>query len=172
MTLLESVIFFIPAGIGNMAPVLAAKMPGLRTLQAPIDFGKSWRGARILGDHKTWRGLVSGIIAGGLTALVLKWTGLYDPSWLSTAIIGSLLGFGALVGDSVKSFFKRRVGIASGKTWFPFDQIDYIIGGLLFIAPLKHLNLQQIAAILISYFLLHLLSTNIGYWLRLKKSPI
>ena len=30
----------------------------------PIDFGRLWRGKRILGDGKTWTGLIGGISAG------------------------------------------------------------------------------------------------------------
>jgi hypothetical protein len=32
--------------------------------------------------------------------------------------------------DSVKSFVKRRVGIAPGAPWIPFDQLDFVIGAL------------------------------------------
>jgi len=38
--------------------------------------------------------------------------------------------FGALLGDIVESFFKRRKGIERGKDWIPFDQLDFIIGVL------------------------------------------
>ena len=172
MTLFEAVVFFIPAGIGNMVPVFAAKLPVIRKYDAPIDGGKSWRGIRLLGDHKTWRGLCTGIAGGALTAAALHWTGLFDPNIVMTIVIGAALGAGALVGDSIKSFFKRRIGVASGKTWFPFDQIDYIVGGLVFVAPFVRFSVEQMLTILLSYFLLHLLSTTIGYHLRLKNDPI
>jgi CDP-2,3-bis-(O-geranylgeranyl)-sn-glycerol synthase len=48
--------------------------------------------------------------------------------WLS---LGFLLGLGAMAGDAAKSFFKRRLGIAPGHPWIPFDQIDFQIGALL-----------------------------------------
>ena len=40
--------------------------------------------------------------------------------------------FGALIGDIIESFFKRRVGIERGKNWIPFDQLDFILGVLFF----------------------------------------
>ncbi len=172
MSIFEAVLFFLPAGAGNMAPVLVAKMPVLSKWKTPIDFGKSWRGIRIFGNNKTWRGLASGTLAGAFVALVFQQTNLYDTSLLQTALMGAALGFGALVGDAVESFFKRRLRIESGNSWFPFDQTDYIIGGLLFVAPLKHLELRDVITIFISYFLLHLLSSYIGYLLKFKSKPI
>ena len=32
----------------------------------PVDFGKSWKGKRLLGDGKTWRGFIGGALIGGL----------------------------------------------------------------------------------------------------------
>jgi len=46
-------------------------------------------------------------------------------------IIGSIC-FGALIGDIIKSFFKRRIGKKRGQDWIPFDQIDFILGVLFF----------------------------------------
>jgi CDP-2,3-bis-(O-geranylgeranyl)-sn-glycerol synthase len=40
--------------------------------------------------------------------------------------------FGALLGDIIESFFKRRVGRKRGEDWIPFDQIDFILGVLFF----------------------------------------
>jgi CDP-2,3-bis-(O-geranylgeranyl)-sn-glycerol synthase len=83
-----------------------------------------------------------------------------------------LLSFGALFGDMVKSFFKRQLGVASGKSWFPFDQIDYIVGGLAFSAIVVRLEATQYISVLVVWFALHLISSYIGYLLKLKKDPI
>ena len=58
--------FFLPAGIANMSPILVANLPGLKRLKAPMDFGLTFRGQRVFGTHKTWRGFVVGIIAATL----------------------------------------------------------------------------------------------------------
>jgi CDP-2,3-bis-(O-geranylgeranyl)-sn-glycerol synthase len=42
------------------------------------------------------------------------------------------LCFGALLGDIVESFFKRRIGRDRGQDWIPFDQLDFIVGALVF----------------------------------------
>src|ERR1039457_3892121 len=62
--------FFLPAGLGNAAPIIAAKFPGLKNWTFPLDGYATFRGKRLLGDHKTVRGLVSGILIGMLTAFL------------------------------------------------------------------------------------------------------
>lgn len=53
--------FFAPAGVANVTPILVAKLPGLREWSAPMDFGFTYRGKRVFGKHKTWRGFITGV---------------------------------------------------------------------------------------------------------------
>ena len=87
-------------------------------------------------------------------------------NWLS---IGFLLGIGAITGDSVKSFFKRRFNIKPGKPWIPFDQTDFIIGALLFISIIYIPELKIIIAALVVSFILHITVSHIAYYLKLRK---
>jgi len=136
---IQALWLVLPAYIANASALLVGG-------GKPIDFGKKWKdGKRILGDGKTWRGLVSGAIVGmtggfGLSVVAIyannsefSFLGLSDFGRypLMIPVIGSIC-FGALFGDIVESFFKRRVGIARGKDWIPFDQIDFIFGALIF----------------------------------------
>lgn len=169
---LAAFLFFLPAAIANATPVIANKVPLLKNWKTPLDLHKTWRGQRLLGTNKSWRGLVTGTLFGGLTALLVgALTSVSDPS-LSTFLLGSVIGFGALVGDAVESFFKRQRGIGAGRSWFPFDQIDYIIGGLVFVYPITRLPLGTIAMIFITFFGLHLLGAYVGYLTGLKDKPI
>ncbi|MEK9177441.1 MAG: CDP-archaeol synthase, partial [Patescibacteria group bacterium] len=116
MTLfLTTLWLLIPAGIANMVPVLVARVP---FLDIPIDGALTWRGHRITGDHKTVRGFVFGTAAGALTSYIEyliypAFAGLIavDYAALSPVLLGFALGLGALLGDSVKSFFKRQIGV-------------------------------------------------------------
>lgn len=174
--------FFAPAGFANAAPVFANKIPVLNQWKTPIDFGKSYRGKRILGDNKTWRGFCFGVLIAALTLLLQKY--LYaNNTWLQETItvvnystitvwLGVLLGAGALLGDAVESFFKRQASVPSGEAWFPFDQIDYIIGGILLSSLVVTLSPAYNAAILLVWFGLHLISSYIGFLLGLKDKPI
>jgi CDP-2,3-bis-(O-geranylgeranyl)-sn-glycerol synthase len=180
--ILLAIWFFLPAGLANVAPVLAMKIPLTNRLAYPLDFGKSIGGKRIFGDHKTFRGLIFGII----TAIVVVWLQIFafnnygfinnniniDYTRINPLILGGLLGFGSLAGDALKSFFKRRTNIKPGSSWFPFDQIDYIIGGVLFSLAYIQLSAWVYFWILLIWFLLHPISTFVGYLFKLKDSPI
>lgn len=181
-TTLFALWFFLPAGLANAAPVFANKIPGLNRWTTPIDMGLTYRGKRLLGDNKTWRGFCFGVlvafIAFGLQRLAYQqfgWavhlSGPIDYTHVSLWL-GVLLGTGALAGDAIESFFKRQVGVPSGQSWFPFDQIDYIIGGILLSSLVVTLSPLENAVILISWFGLHLISSYIGYRLHLKDTPI
>jgi CDP-2,3-bis-(O-geranylgeranyl)-sn-glycerol synthase len=167
---LHALLFFLPAGIANMFPVFSNKIPVLRDWNTPLDFGKTWRGKRIFGPHKTWRGLVSGTVMGTLVGMIIF--GALVNATREIILLSALMSAGALVGDAVESFFKRQRGVASGKPWFPFDQTDYIIGGLLFTLPFGVLPAWLVIWVFIMYFGLHLISSYIGYLLGFKDAPI
>jgi len=136
--ILQALWLILPAYIANGSAVLVGG-------GKPVDFGKSWRdGKRILGDGKTWRGLFAGAFVGmtcgfGLVvgAKYLKtseyaFLGLSDfEGFPFMILIIFSLCFGALLGDMVKSFFKRRIGKDRGQDWIPFDQLDFIVGALV-----------------------------------------
>jgi CDP-2,3-bis-(O-geranylgeranyl)-sn-glycerol synthase len=164
--------FFLPAGVANATPVVANKIPVLKNWKTPLDFGRSYKGIRVLGPNKTWRGLLTGTIIAGVVALLQFTAHNNGGTWLGAFGLGALMGLGALTGDAIESFIKRQRGVPAGHSWFPFDQIDYIIGGLLIIYPFTRLPLHIIALIFVSFFGLHLLVAYIGYLLHLKDRPI
>ena len=170
---LKCAYFMLPAYLANMTPVLVKKIP---FLDYPIDFNKKLRGKPILGTHKTIRGIVFGVIAGIVIASIQFSLQAYPffrnlsfidySNWLA---IGFLLGFGALVGDSVKSFFKRRSNIKPGKSFFPWDQLDYSIGSLLFVSFIFLPSWQIALTIIILNLILHIAANHAAYYLRLSK---
>jgi CDP-2,3-bis-(O-geranylgeranyl)-sn-glycerol synthase len=172
MIFLIAALFFFPAAAGNSFPVIISKLPVIKNWHTVLDFGKSYRGRRILGDNKTWRGLIAGTLIGGLAGIVISWIrpGIYGE--VNPFIVGMLMGFGALAGDAVESFIKRQFDIKPGQTWFPIDQIDYIIGGLAFSSLVFDLDPNLAGAVLITYFLIHLLAVYIGFKIGLRERPI
>lgn len=177
--LLESFWFSLPAYVANMAPVLAKGIP---FLNIPVDLGKTYRGKPLFGSHKTYRGFFFGIVSAMIicyiqTILYEKTTLFQDISLIdygSTCFIllGFLFGFGALAGDTIKSFFKRRMNIVSGRSWFPFDQIDYLIGILLFVSFIYIPPMTHIFAIFVLGVILSLISSYIGYLFGMKDAKI
>lgn len=169
---LFAIIFFLPAGASNVAPILAKRIPLLRHWKTPLDGGAKYRGKRILGPNKSWRGLITGILAGGLVGLVLYPLITDVSSSVEHFIIGATIGFGALLGDAIESFFKRQRGVKSGDSWLLFDQLDYVIGALLFGSLFIRLSLADYAAVVFFYFFGHLIMTYVGFLLGLKDKPI
>lgn len=178
-----AVWFFLPAGIANMIPIFSAKIPRLRKFDFPMDFRKTFRGKRIFGDHKTIRGLISGIIVATIVLWLQQiavqnsiwlqnWTLQVDYEQMNTFIVGPLFALGALLGDAIESFFKRQAGIKPGDGWFPFDQTDYIIGGSIATWPFVPLSFIQYIWLVVIWFGLHLISSYIGYLIHLKDKPI
>jgi len=155
----------LPAYLANGMPVILGKIKCLDFLKIPVDFGKKLKGKEIFGTHKTYFGFIVGIFAAILVALLLNSGGLIEYSWLN----GLLLGFGALFGDLIKSFFKRRFSIKSGEFFFPFDQVDFILGAWLIESIFYPIGWQILLMALIITPLIHLIANVIGYMLGLKK---
>jgi hypothetical protein len=171
--------FLVPAGAANMAPIFAAKVfPNWKT---PVDFGYSVNNIRLFGDHKTVRGLVAGTITGGITFLLLRHLMLnYAPVSMIpraeflgvTSCFGFWIGFCALVGDLAKSFFKRQRKIPPGKSWVPFDQVDWGIGAVIGCLPFLPLSAGHIVPSLLIALILSVSVKVIGYLFRLNETPI
>jgi CDP-2,3-bis-(O-geranylgeranyl)-sn-glycerol synthase len=169
--------------LANIAPIPASKISWLKKYDAPMDFGKTYRGKRIFGAHKTWRGLIVGIIVATLVlwlqqlavehfAWAASLSGQVDYAQLPTLILGPLFAIGALGGDAVESFFKRRHNIPPGGTWFPWDQLDSVLGTAIVILPYIVLSAWQYAFLIVVMPFLHVISTRIGYLVGLKDRPI
>ena len=171
--------FFLPAYLANMAPVLIGG--AWPALARPLDGGRMLGGRRILGDHKTWRGLLAGIAVGVLVfeaQVLLHRLGLLhrlaavDYGSALPLLPGFLLGLGAGVGDAIKSFFKRRRDIAPGASWIGFDQLDFMAGAYLLVLPLYALPLLPTLVLLPAVFAGSLVVSATGYWLGLKEAWI
>lgn len=161
-----------------MAPVIFKN--NLLWLAKPVDFGKKFVGKEIFGAHKTWRGLLVATFAGGVffiferqIILTFPRTEFWSPFDLRIVPwwFGFLFAAGAILGDLVKSFFKRRFDIPPGATWYPFDQIDFLLGAALVASfyytftPLMWLIIFFIGSAL------HIIVNHIGFWLKIKNSP-
>jgi len=181
-SVLEVLWFFLPAGLGNLAPILARKVPGLEKFSYPLDGYRKFRGKRVFGDHKTVRGLIAGVITGIVTVYLqtilynnfqfFRDISYFDYNTINPVWLGFLSAFGALAGDAVKSFFKRQMNIPAGKSWVPADQVDYILGGILFTSLYVRLSLEDYIILIAVWFFMHPLFTIIGWLLRLKDDPI
>lgn len=170
---LQCIYLMLPAYISNMAPVFVKKI--FNFMAVPLDFDKTINGKPILGKNKTFRGVFFATFSGIAAALLQHYLYRYEffrqlsffdySNWL---LFGFLMGFGAIIGDSVKSFFKRRIGIGPGQRFMPFDQIDFVLVGLIFVMPVFDLTFKILFVSLGISFLLHILSVHLGFYLHIR----
>lgn len=160
----------LPAYVANTFPILIGqlfKLPGGK----PIN-------EKLFGAHKTWRGFYTAYFGAFATLVAQRYLqdleffaniSLLDYHNTNLLFYAFLFGIGAMTGDLVKSFFKRRIGIKPGQPWFPFDQLDLVIGALIFLAPFYQLSGKSILILVILTPILHLLTNIAAYLLKIKK---
>ncbi|MBC7120468.1 MAG: CDP-2,3-bis-(O-geranylgeranyl)-sn-glycerol synthase [Candidatus Methanosuratus sp.] len=150
----SSFVLIIPAYIANSVPVLARG-------RHPIDLGRSMGdGRRVLGDGKTFEGLFAGLFFGTLAGAVFGYP-----------LHSFLLALGALLGDMLGAFIKRRIGIERGRPAPVLDQLDFVAGALIFLYPIYQPNWEQVVFIVLVTPPIHILTNYVAYKMGLKKYP-
>jgi CDP-2,3-bis-(O-geranylgeranyl)-sn-glycerol synthase len=127
---------------------------------------------KLFGKNKTYKGFLLGIISAIIIVYLQKLLNLNFSliEYTNPLLLGFLLGFGALFGDLVESFFKRRLKIKEGTPWIIFDQLDWIIGSIIFINFYIKTSLTIIITSIVLFGLLHPVINYLGYLLKLKKN--
>jgi CDP-2,3-bis-(O-geranylgeranyl)-sn-glycerol synthase len=161
---------FILAGI---AQTVWLRSRFSRKFGQPLDRGATWRGRRIFGDNKTWKGFVVMIPAVGLTFLGMRCVFSLRSPWLEQLwphslsiylLLGCSAGLGYALGELPNSFIKRQLDIPPGQIartrlgqWLNFfiDQTDSVIGALLALIPFVHIPWQTGLAVLLTGPVVH-----------------
>lgn len=176
-TVIVAIWLMLPAYITNAS---AAFFGG----KTPIDGGIFWGKNRLLGDGKTYEGLLKGFSCGFLFGIfqhqflseyikIKTSFGLF-PFFLVTLFC---LSAGAMLGDMLGSFIKRRVGLKRGAPFPLVDQLDFVGGAWLLLFLLARdwfsdaFSLDVIIAVIIITPLLHLLTNYVGFKIGKKKVP-
>jgi len=151
----ETIYIFLPAYLANATPVLLGG-------GGPLDGGRTWRdGEPLLGDHKTVRGTISGLAAGTLTGILQ-----------GVPLRGVLLAVGAIGGDLIVSFIKRRLKLKPGALLPLADQMDFIVFAVILLSIFQPLpGWDRIIAILVATLPIHYLTNVIAWLLKLKSNP-
>lgn len=173
-------------------------IPWLAANMLPVVLGRNGHPihANFFGPNKTWQGLLGGAIGGtviGIIAVNIAWYIFHsdstvllwgDDAWTRRVHIISL-ATGALIGDVIKSYFKRQRGIAAGMPWPYFDQLDapvgafvvcglcdlFVTGGQWFAVNLIPGRFVAILALVPVYFWVHRLSSQASHQGGLKSHP-
>ncbi len=153
--MLETIYIYLPAYIANATPVLLGGGP-------PLDGGRTWVDDQpLFGDHKTVRGTFSGIIV-GIAVGILQMQPLR----------GVLLSVGAIGGDIVISFIKRRIKLKPGAMFPIADQMGFIVFAVLLVSLVQPSpTWERAVAILIATLPIHYLTNVIAWALKLKRNP-
>ena len=156
-----------------------------------MDFGRTWPGdgRRILGPSKTWSGFLCGTLFPLPIGLLQTWLVLiapptlklvpaFGPTLLAAVPVILLLSGGALVGDAVGSFLKRRRNIGSGERALLLDQLTFVIVpiglGALLVPSVILAAVSGLEAVLwlLGFTIgLHVAFNYVGYWVGLKRVP-
>ena len=83
--------------------------------------------------------------------------------------LGFCLGLGAILGDLVKSYYKRKDKIPPGERWIPFDQLDFVVGGIIGSFFIYVPTAEVVLILVVVSFFLHIAATRVGYWLGIRK---
>jgi CDP-2,3-bis-(O-geranylgeranyl)-sn-glycerol synthase len=157
----------------------------------PMDFGRIWErdGRRILGSSKSWSGfLFAGFFAipvGLLEAYLiliapsnLQIVPQLAPTALAAVPVVAILTFGAMSGDAIGSFIKRRLGRESGARTLLLDQMPFVLVpiavGIAFYPALfldVFASWEAVLWLLVYTLGLHAAFNWVGYKAGLKKVP-
>ena len=171
--LLSCFYFMLPAYFANMAPVIVRR---INFLKIPIDFYRKIENKPVFGMNKTFRGLVFGVSFAIIISYLQHFiyvNGIFIDlaftdyaNWL---LFGFLMGFGAIFGDLIESFVKRRLNYAPGRAFVPFDQIDFVVGALVFVYPIVILSMNKVLAIIVLSFILHITINHLAFYTDIRR---
>ena len=145
----------------NGAPVVAKKIFGDRFAK-PLDGGAKFTDGRpVFGPSKTSRGLVAAVFAAAVAAPLVG---------LSPAV-GVVAGAGAMTGDLISSFIKRRMGKASSSRATGLDQIPESLLPIFLCAFLVGLSIVDIVLGTILFMLGEMILSPLLFRLGIRSRP-
>lgn len=176
----------VPILLAGLVHIAVVRGRWLKSFAWPIDGGRRFRGRRIFGDNKTFRGFV---VMTGATAVffgvqvllchlyptISSW-GFVDYRGTTWWRDGGVYGLGYVIGELPNSFLKRQLQIGAGQRgtgkWGPIflvlDHIDSYFGLLLTMSVLFLPSLRIAVAYFIAFLVMHLLFNVIAVLVGVK----
>lgn len=191
-TVLMMYVTTAPAILSGIMVMVWCKLPILKALSMPMDFGKNFAdGKRIFGDNKTWKGLLGYLLFNTLFSvlwgLLCKnqavgslnyFYQLHENNLPFNLLVGVLMGFGYALFELPNSFLKRRLDITPGKTlkgfmkvFFIFlDQADSVFGCALVVWLFYPLGILKYLLFVVIGAVTHIVFNMLLYFAKLRKN--
>ena len=163
-------LLFLPIVAANQAGMVAQwqKLPG-----AFRPISKHW-----LGKNKTWAPYYMAPLIALAILIVIT---LRIPHTVQSVfdlrtgkdllLVGMSLGMGAVLGDHIKSFIKRRLGYPSGLAWMP-DRFDFALGGgVAAWLVIPRVGWMDILGLVVLALPVHYVGNYVGYQLGWRQTP-
>jgi CDP-2,3-bis-(O-geranylgeranyl)-sn-glycerol synthase len=176
----KAVALFAPLLLGFAVHGVCIRFGLLRALGRPIDNGRCWRGRRLFGENKTFRGIV--LVAAGTAVgyAISSAAGVWPAGPLSHPSVALCVGFAtgaaAMAAELPNSLLKRQLGIAPGSQpggklgplFHVLDQVDVVVGAWAVLLWIVEPDLVTVLASLVFMYLAHQAITLAGYALGMR----
>jgi CDP-2,3-bis-(O-geranylgeranyl)-sn-glycerol synthase len=186
-TAAQVLYLFAPLLVSAALSAVVLRYDLLPRFAKPIDGGAVLCGRRVLGDGKTWRGVIVAVVGSVVTVLFQKHIigaraaalGIVDYAHADAVLLGTAIGGSAMLGELPNSFIKRRLGIGRGETasrpalrvlFWVWDQVDLLTTAW----PLLAFWVRPTTTLVVTSFILtlaiHPLVALIGYVVGARRS--
>ena len=166
-----SILFVLPAYVANAVPVIFSG-------GGPLDRGMNLPdGKPLFGETKTVFGTLSGVAFGLLVAVAYPFLGISFFTQQSYYVyFGIASGVGAMLGDLLGSFLKRRMRFTEGSHVLFLDQLGFlyvafVLSALLVPGATQYLSVENVLFLTVLTFFMHLAKNKIANMIALKKVP-
>jgi hypothetical protein len=157
-------------------------------LAFPVDGGVTFRGRRLFGNNKTFRGIGAGALG---TAMCLAFQArmlhhvpairaleYVDYSTIGPWRFGLILGLTRMLSELPNSCLKRQMdippgGFGTGIWWLVFyilDTLDYLPGTWIVFSTLVEVTFSRVMLSTVLVFIAHHLATLVGYCCGMRRS--
>lgn len=182
----QALYLFAPLLASAALSGLVLRFDWLRSLRRPIDCGATFRGRRLFGDSKTWRGVVVAVVGCVASVALQRMVSdvipaslqLVDYPSVSTPCFGAAMGIGAMAGELPNSFTKRQLGIPPGTStrgwpalvFYVWDQVDLLTGAWPLLFFWVRPSAPIVAATFVVAMLVHPAVAAIGFLMGARTS--